>query len=106
MIGKVILDTGVLVAVLDKRDRYHDWAVNQWGNIAKPVLTCEAVISEACFLLKNVYGGEDAVMGLVSNGYIEILFSFSDEVTAVRELMQKYKSVPMWFCRCLFGANE
>ena len=107
MIGKVILDTGPLVAVLDKRDRYHDWAVNQWGNIAKPVLTCEAVISEACFLLKNVYGGEDAVMGLVSNGYIEVLFRFSDEVTAVRELMQKYQSVPMSFAdACLVRMSE
>ena len=107
MIGKVILDTGPLVAVLDKRDRYHDWAVNQWGNIAKPVLTCEAVISEACFLLKNVYGGEDAVMGLVSNGYIEVLFRFSDDVTPVRELMQKYKSVPMSFAdACLVRMSE
>ncbi|MBO1350613.1 MAG: PIN domain-containing protein [Hormoscilla sp. GUM202] len=107
MIGKVILDTGPLVAVLDKRDRYHDWAVNQWVNIAKPVLTCEAVISEACFLLKNVYGGEDAVMGLVSNGYIEVLFRFSDEVTAVRELMQKYQSVPMSFAdACLVRMSE
>ncbi len=65
---KVILDTGVFVAILDKSDRYYNWAVKEWGNIAKPVFTCEAVISEACFILKDVYGGKDAVIGLVSSG--------------------------------------
>ncbi|MBC6454395.1 MAG: PIN domain-containing protein [Hormoscilla sp. SP5CHS1] len=107
MIGKVILDTGPLVAVLDKSDRYHDWAVNQWGNITKPVFTCEAVISEVCFVLKHVYGGDDAIMGLVSRGYIEVPFRFSNEVTVVKELMQKYKSVPMSFAdACLVRMSE
>ena len=107
MRSKVILDTGVLVAVLDKSDRYHNWAIAQWGNIAKPVLTCEAVISEACFILRNVYGGEDAVMGLVSRGYIDVSFSFGGEVTAVKELMQKYKSIPMSFAdACLVRMSE
>ena len=107
MRSKVILDTGVLVAVLDKSDRYHSWAIAQWSNIAKPVLTCEAVISEACFILRNVYGGEDAVMGLLSRGYIEVFFRLGDEVTTVRELMQKYKSVPMSFAdACLVRMSE
>ncbi len=57
---KIILDTGVLVAILDKSDSHHNWAVQEWGNIAKPVFTCEAVISEACFILKDIYGGKDA----------------------------------------------
>lgn len=104
---KVILDTGVLVAILDKSDRHYNWAVNQWANIAKPVLTCEAVISEACFILKDVYGGKDAVIGLVSRGYIEVPFRLSDEVTTVRNLMQKYQSVPMSFAdACLVRMSE
>jgi len=107
MLRKIILDTGVLVALLNKSDRYHNWAVNQWENIAKPVFTCEAVISEACFILKHVYGGDDAVMGLVSYGYIEVPFRFTDEVTVVRNLMQKYKSAPMSFAdACLVRMSE
>ncbi|NES66061.1 MAG: PIN domain-containing protein [Okeania sp. SIO2D1] len=104
---KVILDTGVLVAILDKSDRHYNWALKQWANIAKPVLTCEAVISEACFILKDVYGGKDAIIGLVSSGYVEVPFHFSDEVTAVRELMKKYQSVPMSFAdACLVRMSE
>ncbi|MBP0016756.1 MAG: PIN domain-containing protein [Cyanobacteria bacterium SBLK] len=103
----IILDTGVLVAVLDKSDRYHTWAVEQWSTIAKPVITCEAVISEACFLLQRVYGGENAIMGLVSRGYVEVPFHFNSEVNAIAELMQKYKTVPMSFAdACLVRMSE
>ena len=104
---KVILDTGVLVAILNKSDRHYNWAVKEWANIAKPVFTCEAVIREACFILKDVYGGKDAVIGLVSNGYVEVPFQFRNEVAIVRELMKKYQSIPMSFAdACLVRMSE
>jgi plasmid maintenance system antidote protein VapI len=46
--------------------------VSRKDNIEPPLLTCEAVISEACFLLRNVYGGQDAVINLVRNGVIKV----------------------------------
>jgi predicted nucleic acid-binding protein len=64
MLKRVILDTGVLVAVLDRSDNYHNWAIQQWEKVAKPLLTCEAVITESCFILQDVYGSEDAIMSL------------------------------------------
>ena len=104
---RVLLDTGVLVAVVNKRDQYHPWAVKQWGNIAKPCLTCEPVITESCFLLQEVYGGEDAVMGLVSQGHIEIAFSLREEIEVIRELMKRYQSVPMSLAdACLVRMSE
>jgi predicted nucleic acid-binding protein len=45
----VLLDTGPLVALLDRRDRYHSWMVEHWADVEVPLLTCEAVLSEACF---------------------------------------------------------
>lgn len=49
----VILDTGPLVAFLSERDVHHYWVTQQMGTIRAPILTCEAVISEACFLLRK-----------------------------------------------------
>ena len=46
---KVLLDTGLLVASLNKKDQYHDWAVAQFATMRPPLLTCEAVLSESCF---------------------------------------------------------
>ena len=58
----VLLDTGPLVAFLNRRDKFHNWALAQWDQIKPPMLTCEAVISEACFLLAQTGTGIDSVM--------------------------------------------
>ncbi len=107
MLRKVILDTGVLVAVLDRSDRYHNWAVKEWEKIVKPLLTCEAVITESCFILQDVYGSEDAIMALIERRTIQIDFRFNDEVKVIRGLMQRYQSVPMSFAdACLVRMSE
>lgn len=92
---RVLLDTGPLVAFLDRSDRYHNWATREWANIELPLLTCEAVVTEACFLLKRVYGGETTVISFIDRGVIKISFSLHKEVAAVGELLNRYQSVPM-----------
>jgi uncharacterized protein len=47
----VLLDTGPLVAYLHPRDPYHDWAVDAFDDFNPPVITCEPVLTEACFLV-------------------------------------------------------
>lgn len=92
---RVLLDTGPLVAAINRRDKFHRWAIATWKQTAKPLLICEAVLTEACFLLQNTYGGSDAVMALLSNGVLQLSFQISEEVPAVRELMTRYRSVPL-----------
>ena len=50
----VLVDTGPLVALLDRRDEYHVWAVEQLSGLRPPFLTCEAVIAEAFHLLRRL----------------------------------------------------
>lgn len=107
MTQKIILDTGPLVAYLKRQDRFHDWATEVWKTIPMPLLTCEAVISEACFLLRKTYGGKDAVMSLVKAGIIEVPFRFNEEVDRIDVLMKQYQSVPMSFADgCLVRMTE
>lgn len=58
------VDTGPLVALLNARDSFHAWAKETLGSIAPPLQTCESVISEACFLVRHLRGGPDAVLAL------------------------------------------
>ncbi|TVP62249.1 MAG: PIN domain-containing protein [Nodularia sp. (in: Bacteria)] len=107
MKGCVLLDTGPLVAAINRRDNFHTWVTAQWANIEPPLLTCEAVISEACFLLQNVYGGQDAVISLVRNGVIKIPFNLDEEATVIGELIKTYQSVPMSLAdACLVRMSE
>ena len=105
----LLIDTGPLVAFVNQKEQYHHWVIKKLTEmkIKSPILTCEPVITEACFLLRKVYGGEDAIMNLVRSGKIDIAFSLRVEIDDIKELMQKYKSVPMSLADgCLVRMSE
>jgi predicted nucleic acid-binding protein len=91
----VLLDTGPLVAFLSRRDRYHEWARQELATAAPPVLTCESVVSEACFLLRKQPGGRAAVLELLSRGLVAVAFNLEREAVAVQRLLTRYQDVPM-----------
>ena len=92
---RVIVDTGPLVAAINHKDTFHAWAVQQLSTIQTPLYTCEAVVSEASFLLQQVYGGRQALLAWLAQGLVMVDFRLSDEIAAVQALMQQYESVPM-----------
>jgi predicted nucleic acid-binding protein len=92
---RILLDTGPLVALLNRRDRYHEWAKLQWSQAAPPLLCCEPVLSEACFLLRTAPGGSDAVMELLRRRVVEVAFHVEDQLEFLARLMRKYATVPM-----------
>ena len=92
---QVILDTGPLVALLDARDRHHRWAVAQWAEVEPPLLTCESVISEACFLLDQTRAGSAAVFAMLVRKVVAVSFHLDEQVEEVQALRTKYRDVPM-----------
>jgi predicted nucleic acid-binding protein len=104
---RVIVDTGPLVALLNSSDSHHQWTRDVLDRIEPPLVTCEAVISEACFLLRKVRGGQDAVLDLVARDVVSITFDLSKELDAVRKLVTRYASVPMSIAdACLVRMSE
>ena len=95
MTRSVVLDTGPLVALLNRRDRYHRWTTEQWAEVEPPVLTCEAVLTEACFLLRKSPGGPAAVLELVSRSVVTVAYDVEADVEALSRLMTRYADVPM-----------
>lgn len=91
----ILLDTGPLVALLDRRDRFHQWAVAQWAELSPPLLSCEPVLAEACFLVRNLPGGPTSVLELVDRGVLSVPFRLDANVPAVQRLLMRYASVPM-----------
>ncbi len=103
----VLLDTGPLVAAINRRDKHHAWARLQLAELSPPLLSCEAVLAEACFLLRAAPGGADAVLELVRRGVIEVSFHAGDHVAPIARLMKKYADMPMSFAdACLVRMSE
>jgi predicted nucleic acid-binding protein len=91
----VLMDTGPLVASLNRRDRYHRWAKARLSELEPPVSTCEPVLAEACFLLRDSPGGAAAVLALVERGVLRVDFQVTPHARSLATLMTKYADVPM-----------
>jgi len=104
---QVILDTGPLVAFLNGRDRYHKWSTLQWAQIDPPLLTCEAVFSEVCILLRGIEGGQAAVLELLRREVLNLPFRIDEHVSQITWLLKKYSDVPMSLAdACLVRMSE
>ena len=103
----VIVDTGPLVAYLNKRDTWHDWAVARLSEIESPLETCEAVLTEASFLLRGDARGPDALLDLLERGHLVCRFQIDQEAEHLRRLMKRYADVPMSLAdACLVRITE
>ena len=103
----VLLDTGPLVALVLNTDAMHGWAGEQLKLLHPPLFTCDAVIAEACFLLKREKRDPTDVLKLARAGLFEVKFDFNREAAAVLELMISYQDLPMSFAdACLVRMAE
>jgi len=90
-----IVDTGPLVAFLDKAERHHGWTVEQVRALDAPLLTCEPVLAEAMFLLSDLPKAQEALFDLLANGAVRIAFQVGEHVAPLRALHRKYRDRPI-----------
>ena len=102
-----LMDAGPLVAYLYKGDTYHNWAKQQADGLSLPLYSCEAVLSEAHFLLSGVPKGTENLLELLGRDVIRTPFSYADHADRVHELMRTYSDLPMSFAdACLVCMSE
>ena len=90
-----LLDTGVIVALLDRDERYHVHCVEVVSDIVGPLATCEAVIAEACYLLRRTPGASEAIVKNIASGVFQTPVRLADRADAIEKLLRKYRDVPM-----------
>lgn len=90
-----LVDTGPIVAFLNRRDRHHAWAVETLASIRAPLLTCEAVLSEAVYLVRRLDGGPEKVVELVTRGVVNPSFRLEGDAPSVKRLIARYGDLPM-----------
>ena len=86
----ILLDTGVIVALLDSSEKAHHLCAEAIHAAVAPFITCEAVIAESCYLLRNFPGAPEAVIDNVVAGIIQIPFQLS-KAAGVKQILRKYR---------------
>lgn len=104
---KFLVDTGPLVALLNERDRYHEWTSNRLSAVPPPLLTCDAVLTEAFFLLRRHRDGTEALIKLIDQKIVSVAFRFDEEHARVGRLIRRYSNLPISFAdACLVRMTE
>jgi uncharacterized protein len=87
----VLLDTGVIVALLDRSERSHSACSEAVRDLEAPLITCEAVIAESCYLLRNLPRACETIIDNVTAGIFQIPFQLSQETPGVKQILRKYR---------------
>ena len=104
----VLLDTGPLVALLSRNDSNHARARRLFAECAPPFRCCEAIVAEACFLMRKVHAaGPAEVVALGRRGVYNVAMSIEEHWTNIEALLRKYSDRPISLAdACLIRCAE
>jgi predicted nucleic acid-binding protein len=91
----ILLDTGPIVAFFDASDDYHQICIDILKNINEPLVTTWPILTEAFYLLGFSWQAQDNLWEFMLRGGIEIFPIDAKMQSRCRELMKKYKDLPM-----------
>lgn len=89
----VLLDTGPWVALLSRNATHHKWAVEQFRRLPPPMLSCEAVVAETCFLLKRSGFDPSLALQFIERGVVQLPFVLQEQIGSVGSLFKRYGNV-------------
>ena len=95
MKGRVIVDTGPLVALLNSNDHAHAWVMQQLRSIQPPMITCESVLAEATYLTRQTPGARAALIEMIGENFLTIGMAVADHHSAILAMVRRYADVPM-----------
>jgi hypothetical protein len=91
----VLVDTGPLVALLDRSDPYHLTCQETLSSLEDSLVTVWPVVTEAMYMLRSYWQAQDALWEMIDTAAVEILVLGKNDVARMRELMRKYRDLPM-----------
>lgn len=90
----VLVDAGPLVALIDRRDTNYPRCVEALRDVRDPLVTVWPALVEAMYLL-DTWPGQATLWAMVEAGPIGLARLEGDDVPRLRELMAKYRDLPM-----------
>jgi len=84
-----------MVAYLNRNDPHHPWAVALMKQLAPPLLTCEPVVTEAAYFLREDDLDVGPLFDLLERNAIRLDFSLAAHWPRVRTLMSRYRQMDL-----------
>jgi predicted nucleic acid-binding protein len=95
MAASALIDTGAILALLDRRDRWHGVCVAAFPQLRLPLLTSEAVLAELFHLVGDNRREMEAAWRFVLSGAVTLAEIGNSELPQVQALMLRYRDRPM-----------
>ncbi|MEA3512971.1 MAG: PIN domain-containing protein [Campylobacterota bacterium] len=95
MINKTIIDSGPIIALFDKSDKYHDQVLNFLQSFKGELITSWAVITEVSHMLDFNLNVQIDFLKWIEIGGIEVFDIPQSEIANIRVMMEKYLDIPM-----------
>jgi predicted nucleic acid-binding protein len=95
--ANALIDTGAILALLDRSDRWHKVCVDAFRQLRLPLLTSEAVLTELFHLVGDSRTEMEAAWKFVRSGAVVIATIDHAELSQLHGLMSRYWDCPMDF---------
>lgn len=92
-----LVDTGFLLALLDRDDRWHASCAGAFAKVRLPLLTSAAVLAELFHLLGDGRRGVSAAWTLLRSGAVTVASIADPDLASLDRLMERYSDRPMDF---------
>jgi len=91
VLPRALIDTGPLVAFLNRRDSLHPWAREVFAATPGPYLTTEGNVAEICHLLeRTALKGSLPLFELIETGLLQVA-SLKDALAAVQAQIARFR---------------
>ena len=97
MSARALVDTGPIVAMINRADPWHDVCVGSFQSLRAPLVTSAAVLTETFHLLGSRTQDVDAAWQLIRSGALTVRPIADDDFGHLNSLMLKYRNRPMDF---------
>lgn len=92
-----LIDTGAILAILEVDDYWHSACLEALRFVHIPLLTSEAVLTEAFHLIGRTSYDKEKIWRFIRTGAITVRPITDDDLPLLHALMDRYKDCPMDF---------
>src|SRR5208283_3610849 len=97
MAADALIDTGAILAVLDKSDRWHVHCRDAIRQLRYPLLTTEAALAELFHMVGDSPSRKETTWQFLRSGIIMLASIQDSELHYIHTLMSRYADRPMDF---------